>query len=55
MACPYIDQKNPDCQKHMCLDRLDEAITICGHEYENCEIFKRLQAQPKPQLAAQHG
>ncbi|NIA07669.1 MAG: hypothetical protein GWP14_08570 [Actinobacteria bacterium] len=55
MACPYIDAENRDCQRHMCLDHLSEAIAICGHEYESCPIYQRLQAERAPQLAAQAG
>jgi len=55
VACPYIDADNQDCQRHMCLEHLSEAIAICGHEYQSCPIYQRLQAEQLPQLAAQAG
>lgn len=55
VPCPYIDDDKHDCQGHMCLEHLSEAIAICGHEYESCPIFQRLRAEQVPQLVGQAG
>ena len=48
VSCPYIDEGLSECQKHMRLEHLAQAISICGHEYEHCEIFTDMEVRRVP-------
>ena len=48
LACPYIDEGLSECQKHMRLEHLALAISICGHEYEHCKIFTDMENRRVP-------
>jgi hypothetical protein len=44
MACPFLDQGQPECQEKLCLDQLVHVLGVCGHEqFERCPIFVRIR------------
>ena len=40
MVCPYADEDNERCRKHLSLDNLEFALSVCGEAFTSCEIYK---------------
>jgi len=39
-VCPFLDESDPRCAVHQSLHRLEEALTLCVDEYEDCPIYR---------------
>jgi hypothetical protein len=43
--CPFLNQEDRDCQSHMNLAHLEEAIGLCGNDYRACPIYQQKTGQ----------
>ena len=41
-GCPFINQDDDRCAKHFTLGRIDDALSVCLHQYKPCPTYHQI-------------
>jgi hypothetical protein len=41
-VCPYLENADSRCAVHQSLHRLDDALTLCAEDFENCPVYREM-------------
>jgi len=44
-ACPHINRNDQRCGSRFCMDRLDQAFSVCFGSFNGCPMYHRINSE----------
>ncbi len=45
MECPFIDGADERCSRRLTLSNIQQAVSLCAHDYLSCPVYRALRTQ----------